>query len=403
MFDVERFRSRFPALDRAHNGELIAYFDGPGGTQVPRDVTDAMVDYLFFHNANTAWAYPTSIETDEIIAGARSAMADFVGGASDEIAFGANMTTLTFHVSRALGRAWGPNDTVVVTELDHHANVDPWRALARERGVRIVSVRLDPATGELMMDDLDRALDAGPRLLAITAASNAIGTMPDVRAAVERAHAHGALVYVDAVHAAPHALPDVRELNCDFLACSAYKFYGPHIGVFWGRRELLDSLDVPKLVPAPDNAPDRIETGTQNHEGIAGTRAVVDFLALFGSGATRRERLVSAYSASHQRLAALFTRLWDALGSMRHVTRYGPPPGRPRTPTISIAINGMSAEDAARSLAERALWVSHGDFYAMTVAERLRRPHDLLRIGLASYSIEAEVDRLLDAIASLRT
>jgi cysteine desulfurase family protein (TIGR01976 family) len=336
-----------------------------------------------------------------MIADARAALADFVGGAPEEIAFGQNMTTLTFHVSRALGRAWGPNDTVVVTELDHHGNVGPWRALAKERGVRIVTVRMRVETGELDLEDLERALAAKPQLLAIGAASNAIGTMPDVVAAAKRAHSVGALVYVDAVHYAPHALVDVAALNCDFLACSAYKFYGPHIGVLWTRRALLESLDVPKIEPAPDNAPDRLETGTQNHEGIVGSGAVVDFLASFGKGVTRREQLRSAYAGMHERASGLFAQLWNALGAMPRVTRYGPPPTRPRSPTVSIAIKGMTASDAAHALAAEGLFLSHGDFYAATVAERLQPPGGFLRIGIVGYTNGDEIQRLLTGIERL--
>lgn len=401
MADAGAFRSRFPALERKENGHAVAYFDGPGGTQVPQDVVDAMSSYLLHHNANTAWRYPSSIETDGMIADARAALADLLGGAPDEIAFGANMTTLTFHVSRALGRGWGPNDTVVVTELDHHGNVGPWRALAKERGVRIVTVRLNVETGELDLEDLERALAAKPKLLAIGAASNAIGTMPDIAAAANRAHAAGALVYVDAVHYAPHALVDVAALNCDFLACSAYKFYGPHIGVLWTRRALLESLDVPKIEPAPDNAPDRLETGTQNHEGIVGSGAVVDFLASFGRGASRREKLRSAYAGMHERASGLFAQLWSGLGAIRGVTRYGPPPTRPRSPTVSIAIHGVTASDAAHELSREGLFLSHGDFYATTVAERFQPPGGFLRIGIVGYTSAGEIQRLLSGIERL--
>jgi cysteine desulfurase family protein (TIGR01976 family) len=399
--DVGAFRARFPALQRKENGHPVAYFDGPGGTQVPQDVVDAMSKYLLHHNANTAWRYPTSIETDDMIAGARSALADFVNGAPEEIAFGQNMTTLTFHVSRALGRAWDRNDSVVVTELDHHGNIGPWRALAKERGVRVVTVRMNVDTGELNLADLEQALAGKPKLLAIGAASNAIGTMPDIAAAAKSAHAAGALVYVDAVHYAPHMLPDVAALNCDFLACSAYKFYGPHIGVLWTRRALLESLDVPKIEPAPDNAPDRLETGTQNHEGIIGSGAVVEFLASFGSGATRRERLRNSYAIMHERASGLFAQLWNGLGAIQGVTRYGPPPGRPRSPTVSITIKGVTASDAAHALSGEGLYVSHGDFYAATVAERLKPPGGFLRIGIVGYTNADEIQRLLSGIERL--
>jgi cysteine desulfurase family protein (TIGR01976 family) len=399
--DLDAFRARFPALRREHNGSPVAYFDGPGGTQVPQDVVDAMADYLLHHNANTDWAYPTSHETDAVIAASREALADLVGGSAGEIAFGANMTTLTFHVARALGRGWGPDDTIVVTELDHHANIDPWRAIANDRGVRIEMVKLDPDSGELNAASLERALSLRPRLVAITAASNLLGTMPDVAGAAARARAAGALVYVDAVHYAPHALIDVHALGADLLVCSAYKFYGPHIGILWGRKALLESLDVPKVKPAHDNAPDRIETGTLNHEGIAGAGATVNFLASFGEGAARREQLRRAYAAMHERSTAQFARLWNGLGAIRGVTRYGPHPGRPRSPTVSFTLDGVAPLVIARHLAQRAVFVSHGDFYASTVAERLGHPDGFVRAGLAGYSTPEEVDRLLEGVASI--
>jgi cysteine desulfurase family protein (TIGR01976 family) len=400
VIDIAAFRARFPALARQHNGHQVAYFDGPGGTQVPQDVVDAMGDYLLHHNANTEWAYPTSNETDAAIALARQALADFVGGDPGEIAFGANMTTLTFHVSRALGRAWGPDDTIVVTELDHHANIDPWLAVAKDRGVRVESVRLDPSTGEIDLDALERALSLRPRLVAVTAASNALGTMPDVASIAARARAAGALVYVDAVHYAPHALVDVSALGCDFLACSAYKFYGPHIGVLWGRKDLLESLDVPKVRPAHDNAPDRIETGTLNHEGIVGAGAVVDFLASFGRATTRRDQLRNAYAGIHARSAALFAMLWDGLGEIGGITRHGPGPLRPRTPTVSFTMERAAPIDVARHLATLGIFVSHGDFYAATVAERLGQRDGFVRVGLSAYSTEQEIERLLHGVAS---
>lgn len=401
MTDLAAFRARFPALRRIHAGRAVAYFDGPGGTQVPQDVVDAMSDYLLHHNANTHWSYPTSVETDELIAKSRAALADFTGGAADEIAFGANMTTLTFHVARALGRSWGPGDTVLVTELDHQANVAPWRALVKERGIRVDVVKLDASTGELDWADLDLALSAKPRLVAVTAASNALGTMPDVTAIAVRAKAAGALVYVDAVHHAPHTLLDVATIGADFVACSAYKFYGPHLGILWGRRALLESLDVPKLAPAPDTSPERLETGTQNHEGIIGAGAIVDFLASFGRGETRRARLRDAYATTHARVMTDFGHLWEGLGAIDGVTRFGPGLDRPRTPTVSFTVRGVDPEQVAIALAARGVFVSHGDYYATTVAERMGQPEGFVRAGLVGYTTTEEVDRLLDGVAKV--
>jgi cysteine desulfurase family protein (TIGR01976 family) len=399
---VETIRQSFPALGRRHAGQPVAYFDGPGGTQVPQRVIDAVVDYLAHHNANTHWAYPSSEETDAIILAARGALADFLNADADEVAFGANMTTLTFHLARALGRRWGPGDEVVITELDHHANVGPWQALARERGVTLKVVPFRPETGELDWEALGRALGPKTRLLAIGAASNALGTITDVSKARELARDVGALVFVDAVHFAPHRLVDVRALGCDFLACSTYKFYGPHLGVLYGRRDRMKSLDLPKLEPAPESVPERLETGTLNHEGIAGARAAVDWLASLAEGGSRRERLARLYATQHDRERALFGRLWSGLGVIRGVTRYGPAPSRPRTGTVSVSIAGVRAQDAAVALAGEGIFASSGDFYASTVVERLGFARDgLLRVGLSIYSTADEVERVLAGVEKI--
>ena len=395
-------RKDFPALERTHNGYPVAYFDGPGGTQVPRAVVEAMNDYLYHHNANTHWAYPTSEETDAIIDSARSVLADFLNASPTEIVFGANMTALTFHLARALGRGYERNDEIVVTELDHHANVAPWRALEKEHGVKVRTVKMISETGELDLEDFSRQLNERTKLVAIGAASNALGTINDVRRAEEMAHSLGGQIFVDAVHYAPHELVDVRDWNCDFLACSAYKFYGPHIGILYGRHDLLGSLDFPKLIPAPDTAPERAETGTQNHEGIAGASAAVDFLASLAPGATRRERLRAGLEQLHERGSALITQVWEGLSEMAHVRLYGPPPGRARTPTIAFTVNGVPSIAVAQKLAKRGIFLSHGDFYAMTVVERLgQAAHGLVRAGGACYTTPQEVDRLLAGVRGL--
>jgi cysteine desulfurase family protein (TIGR01976 family) len=395
-------RKCFPALERTYNGYPVAYFDGPGGTQVPRAVVEAMTDYLYRHNANTHWAYPTSEETDAIIDLARCILGDFLNAAPNEIAFGANMTTLTFHLARALGRTYKRDDEIVVTELDHHANVAPWRALEEERGVKVRTVKMIPETGELDWEDFSRQLNGRTKLVAIGAASNALGTINNVRRAAEMAHALGAQIFVDAVHYAPHELIDVRAWNCDFASCSAYKFYGPHIGILYGRHDLLGSLDFPKLIPAPDTAPERAETGTQNHEGIAGASASVDFLASLASGATRRECLRAALEQLHERGCALTTQMWMGLSEMRRVHLYGPPPGAPRTPTIAFTVDGVPSTEIAKKLVEGGVFVSHGDFYAMTVVERLgRTAHGLVRAGCACYTTPEEVERLLAGVRAI--
>jgi cysteine desulfurase family protein (TIGR01976 family) len=402
---VETIRSQFPALARLHNGFPVAYFDGPGGTQVPASVAEAMTEYLFHHNANTHWRYPTSEETDALIAASRDALADFVNGRPDEIVFGLNMTTLTFHLARAIGRELGKGDEIIVTELDHHGNLAPWQALQKERGVTLRMVRMHKNDGTLDWTDFDAAVNERTRVVAIGAASNALGTITDVRRAADAGHAVGARVFVDAVHYAPHALVDVERLGCDFLACSAYKFYGPHIGILWGRRAMIEALDAPRLEPAPQESPERLETGTQNHEGIVGAAAAVDFLAGIGAAGdehARRTALESTFAALHQRGETLVHRLWDGLSAIEGVTLYGPPPGHPRTPTVGFTVRGHSTDDVATALAQRGVFVSNGDFYAATIIDRLGLgTQGLVRAGCSCYTTDEEVERLIVGVQQL--
>jgi cysteine desulfurase family protein (TIGR01976 family) len=400
---VDLIRDQFPALRREHRGHPVAYFDGPGGTQVPALVIDRMRDYLVHHNANTHWAYPASEETDSAIAGTRAALADFLGASPGEIAFGANMTTLTFHLSRALAREWQAGDEVIVTELDHHGNVDPWRAVARDRGLTIRSVPMNPETGELEWNALERAFSQRTKLLAIGAASNILGTITDVTAAARLAHDAGALCFVDAVHYAPHALVDVGAIGCDLLVCSPYKFYGPHLGTMYIRRDLLERLDVPKVEPASDVGPERLETGTLSHEAIVGAGAAVDFLASLANDAgSRSARLARTIAVLHERGRRQLTRLWEALRAIPGVTVYGPPPSRPRTSTISFVVAGVDSTAVARHCADRGLFVSNGDFYALTVARRLGHADDgLVRLGCAAYTSDDEIERAIAAIAEV--
>ena len=406
MRSVAALRADFPALARVHQGHAVAYFDGPGGTQVPACVPAAITDYLLNHNANNHWAFPSSQETDAVVDAARAAFADFLNCRADEVAFGANMTTLAFHVARAIGRGLAPGDEIVVTELDHHANQAPWQAIARERGLVLKAVRLDTATAELDWNHFESLIGPRTKVVAVGAASNALGTVNDVARATALARRVGALSFVDAVAYAPHELVDVQAFGCDFLACSAYKFHGPHVGVLFGRHELLAALDVPKLEPAPDNAPDRLETGTANFEGIAGAAAAVDYFASLSAGIsganTRRERLVHTYAAFHAHESALFARLWAGLHAIPGVTVFGPAPHRPRVPTLSLTISGMNAGEAARRLAAQGLFLSNGDFYAATVGRRYGAgPEGFLRVGLACYTTGEEVERLLAALRAL--
>lgn len=398
---VTSIRAQFPALERHHAGHAVAFFDGPGGTQVPRRVVEAMADYLYHHNANTHWSYPTSAETDAALAEARAALADLMGCAAGEVVFGANMTTLTFHLARAVGRTLSAGDEVLVTELDHHANVDPWLDMARERGLTARTVRFEPRTGELDWVDFEAKLSERTRLVAIGLASNALGTVNDVGRAIAAARAVGALVFVDAVHSAPSRPTDFAALGCDVLACSAYKLYGPHVGALAVRRELVDALPVSRLRPAAETGAERLETGTLDHEGIVGAAAAVDFLASLGEGAGRRERLVAGLAALHRRGEELLRRLWEGLVAIPGVRLYGPPPGRPRTATVAFTVGDLPSHEVAASLAEtEAVFVSHGDFYAQTVVERLGLAEQggLVRAGCACYTTEEEVDRLLAGV-----
>jgi cysteine desulfurase family protein (TIGR01976 family) len=399
---IDEIRSEFPALERVRNGFPVAYFDGPGGTQVPRSVVEAMNDYLFNHNGNTHWGYPTSNETDELIAESRQAFADLFNSSPDEVVFGQNMTSLTFHLSRALGREFEADDEIIVTELDHHGNVDPWRELAKERGIVIRVLRMDIESGELFLDELPGLINERTKLLAIGAASNALGTITDVTAACKIARDAGVLSFVDAVHFAPHSLIDVKTIGCDFLACSAYKFYGPHIGILYGRKKLLASIDFPKLRPAPDNVPDRVETGTQSHEAIVGAAAAVNFIASLGGGTTRRERLESAFETMHQRDSELTRQLWDGLSEIKGVKLYGPSPNRPRTSLVSFTVSDLPSAEVSRRLADRGLFISHGSFYAATVLERLAlNEQGLVRAGCSVYTTHEEVQRVIDGVREI--
>jgi cysteine desulfurase family protein (TIGR01976 family) len=402
---VDQIRSHFPALERTYAGNPVAYFDGPGGTQVPRSVVAAMDDYLFHHNANTHWRYPSSHETDELIARSREAFADFVFGRPDEIVFGQNMTTLTFHVARAIGRELGKGDEIVLTELDHHGNVAPWRALEKERGVTIRMARMNLEDGTLDWDHYRSLLGPRTKVVAVFAASNALGTMNGVNQAskLARAASPSVRVFVDAVHYAPHRAVDVKLFDCDFVAMSAYKFYGPHIGVLWGKRAAIEALDAPRLDPAPQESPERLETGTQNHEAIVGAAAAVDFIAsLAVDAASRRDGVVHALRGLEARNTKLFEKLWYSLEEIDGVRLFGPEPSHLRMPTLSFTLRGHSTDDVADKLARRGVFVSNGDFYAATIAERYGvGAAGFVRAGCSCYTTEDEIDRLIEGVHAI--
>ncbi len=405
-FDIDAVRSRFPALSRTEGGRPVAYLDGPGGTQVPAEVIEAMSHRLRVGTSNIGGSFGASREADAVVAAAREAAADLVGGRAEEVAFGQNMTSLTFAVSRALARTWAPGDEVVVTRLDHDANVTPWRLAAADRGAVVRVVDFDPVDGTLDLAHLEELLGGRTRLLAVTAASNALGTTPPVRRAADLAHAVGALVYVDAVHYAPHRLVDVTALGADFLACSAYKFFGPHTGVLWGKAGLLESLGAYKVVPAPDSGPGKWETGTQSFESLAGVTAAVDYLASLGAGTARRDRLASAWRAIREHEGALAAHFLAGVAALPHLRLFGlADPSRlaERTPTFALEVAGMPAEEASRRLGEQGIHTWSGDYYAVGVMEHLgvASRGGLLRIGFVHYNTAEEVDRVLAALAGL--
>ena len=430
--DISCVRSQFPSLAREVNGQIAAFLDGPGGTQVTQSVIDAISHYLQTSNANTHGQYATSHESDDVIAGARSAMADFLGCNSDEIIFGPNMTTLTFAISRSIGRELGPGDEVLLTQLDHSANVSPWQAL-EERGVKIQFVDIRQEDCTLDMEDLARKLSSRTKVVAVGYASNAVGTINDVKRIVRIAHDAGALAYIDAVHYAPHGFIDVRDLDCDFLACSTYKFFGPHMGVLYGKREHLGRLHPYKVRPNTDAAPGCWEMGTLNHECIAGITACVEYLAQLGRGLQirnsepdtsysqeglpttddrgrttdgRRGLLQAAYRAiqSHERELSL--RMLRGLSEIPGLRLYGisdPERVVERCPTFAIRIDGRPPAELAKKLGERGIFTWDGNYYALNLTERLGVEQDggFLRIGFVHYNSAEEVDRVLTELRSL--
>ena len=409
--DLTWIRAQFPALAQEVNGHPAVFFDGPGGTQVPQRVIDAVTDYLIRHNANTHGAFATSRRTDETIDAARAAMADFLGCAADEVVFGPNMTTLTFAISRAFGRDIRPGDEIVLTRLDHDANVAPWKAL-EERGTVIRMVDIDTEECTLDMADMARAIGPRTKLVAVGYASNAVGTINDVTTITRMAHAVGALVYIDAVHYAPHGPIDVRALDCDFLACSPYKFFAPHMGALYGKREHLARLRPYKVRPASDAIPDRWETGTKNHEGLAGVTAAIEYLAELGQrikpATTRRAALVQAMEAIKAYERGLSEQLIAGLLAIPGLTFYGiSDPARfdMRTPTVAVRLAGCTPRELADALGRRGIFCWDGNYYAINLTERLGVEADggMLRIGLVHYNTAEEIELLLEALNELRT
>jgi cysteine desulfurase family protein (TIGR01976 family) len=428
--DLTWVRSQFPSLAQKVNGRPAVFLDGPGGTQVPQRVIDAMSDYLARNNANTGGAYQTSRNTDRMIAEARAAMGDFLNCDADEVVFGPNMTTLTYAMSRGLGRELGPGNEIVLTLLDHDANFSPWKAL-EEKGVIIRTAKFNPADCTLDMHNLACQITAHTRLVAVGYASNAVGTINDVAEVVRLARQAGALTYIDAVHYAPHGPIDVRALDCDFLVCSTYKFFGPHMGVLYGKREHLKRLRPYKVRPNTNNIPNCWEWGTLNHECIAGIKACVDYWeemgrrvetglasaekipaqANLGRGTlqrvlSRREAILAAHKAIHPHEQAMMERMITGLLAIPGLKLYGisdPRRFENRCATIAVRIEGHPPVELATKLGERGFFTWDGNYYALNVTEQLdvERLGGFLRIGLVHYNTMEEVERLLAALREI--
>jgi len=402
---IDSCRQQFPGLSRMHEGQPVVFFDGPAGTQVPRCVGEAMTNYLYHTNANHNGQFATSNESDELLTSCHLAHAEFVG-ASDggEIAFGQNMTSLTFAFSRALAKTWYSGDEIIVSSLDHDANVNPWLVAAEEAGVKVRFIGYNEGDYTLDMDDLANKLNDKTKLVAVGCACNATGGINPVKRIAEMAHAVGAKVFLDAVHFGPHGLIDVVDWDCDFLVCSDYKFFGPHLGMLWGRRELLESLEPYKVRPASNVLPTRWMTGTQSHEAIAGGKACIDYIADIGrqtgagENATRREALRFAFDAIVEYELSLTAKLIDVLASIEGIEVIGITDKNrlaERFPTFSIRHQSVSPKELAKQLGQQGICVWSGNYYALEFSTRMGfEPDGMVRIGLVHYNTMEEIERL---------
>ena len=412
MYPLEKIRGCFPSLGRKIDGREAVYFDGPGGSQVPQSVADTVSNYLLNHNANTGMSFATSIETDEIITETLSACADFLGCSDpNEIAFGQNMTSLNIQLASALSKTWGPGDEVVVTRLDHDANVRPWSLAAEWSGASLKKIEVNPDDCTLDMESVAESISESTVLVAIGAASNLSGTINNVRELIGIAHGFGAEVVVDAVHFAPHSLIDVEDIGCDFLLCSPYKFFGPHQGILWGKRSRMEELPVAKLRVSTEEVPFRWMTGTQSHEGMAGTKAAIDYIAWIGrevsgnEGLARREALKAAYTAIEEHERELCLRMIHGMTEIDGLKIWGitnPERIAERSPTVSFTHPKMTASEIGSLLAERGIFVWAGNFYALELTEALGlEPEGVLRVGLLHYNSMEEVDFFLSSIREI--
>jgi cysteine desulfurase family protein (TIGR01976 family) len=405
--DLPSIRARFPALAAREDGRLVSYLDGPGGSQVPQEVLDAMLGYLQRDNANLGGAFRASRASDGVMEAGRAALADFVGGEPDEIAFGANMTTLNFLLAHAVTRTFEPGDEIITTWLDHDANVSPWLLVAQDRGLIVHQLGVVEPDLDLDLDELERLITPRTRVVAFTLASNAVGTMPDAPRIAELAHRVGALAWADAVHYAPHRRIDVAALGVDVLLCSPYKFFGPHLGCAWGRKELFESWPADRVRPADDvPAGHRFETGTQSHEAIAAATAAVDYLASLGDGPDRRARLDDAYGRIRVHEEELSAHALRRLAAIPGLTVYGvtdPDAVGKRTATFCVTLDGHAPRSLAEALAAESIASWDGNYYALSIMQRLglEEHGGGLRIGFLHYTTRDEVDYALDILERL--
>lgn len=404
MLDLAAIRHRFPALGRVHEGRPVVYADGPGGTQAPQSVIDAMSGFLARGGSNLGGPFVSSDETGGTVRAARSAVADLLNASRpEEISFGQNMTSITLSLGRALGHTWQEGDEIVCTSLDHDANVSSWMAAAAEAGASVKLVEFDPATGLLDPDRVVAALTPRTRLVAVTHASNAIGTIVDVAAITAAAHELGALVFVDAVHYTPHGPVDVQAIGCDFLAASAYKFFGPHTGVLYARLDVSASLEAVRIRPAPAEPPGKWETGTQSFESLAGVTASVDYLASLGSGADRRGQIVDAMAQIGEHEREMAGRFLAGLEEIRSATLHGIPRPDGRTPTFAVSLEGLTPAEVAAALGLEGIFVWDGHYYALEVMRTLGvlDSGGLVRIGFVHYNTIEDVERTISALRRL--
>jgi cysteine desulfurase family protein (TIGR01976 family) len=397
-FPIESVRRQFPALERRHNGRQVVYFDGPGGSQFVAGAIKAIGDYMTRGGANLHGNFPTSSETEALIAKAREDVATLFNAGNSAVAFGPNATTMMFHTSRALARQWKEGDEIILSEMDHHSNIDSWRTAAEDRKLTVKFIPLDTKKLTLNLDALGSLLSPRTRLVAVGMASNCIGTITDVKAISVQAKKAGALVAVDAVHAIPHLYVDMQDIGIDMLFSSGYKFFASHVGMAIIRKDLFESLNVYKVAPAPDYIPDRLEIGTQNHEGIPAISAAVQFIASLGKGATLKERIISGYKAIEEYENSLAEYIRREMRKIKGITLYQAGDNVPKTPTIAFRAEGITPRDfCVRMCEEHGVFIAEGDFYARTLAEKLRLSSSgaFIRAGLAPYNTMEEAERFL--------